>query len=249
MAPLTKAERLAIGTAVAGQVRQQAKAPRPVTLVGKDGQPVGVATSTDVATSLLARSKIEFSVQAGERPEWVNCVDCGRPVRVAKMGPVISRCRSGAHKCKCGKPVRVNGCGFGKSCLECSGVAATERLLARPPDVRAEQSRRNARAQWDKLGPEERTQRMRAMAAAKPKEVRSKAAKQGGKAAQAKLTPEQIAERCERMRANVDVEHRKERFRQAINALTPEQRLARVQKAVAGRKAAAAARRASKEPA
>lgn len=66
---LSKAERLAIGTAVAGPVRQQARAPRKVTLVGKDGAPVGVTDSVEVAKSLLARSEIEFSVQEGKRPD------------------------------------------------------------------------------------------------------------------------------------------------------------------------------------
>jgi len=58
--PLTKAERLAIGGAVAPIVRRRADAPRKVTLVDKNGQPVGVTTDVEVAKSLLARSGIEF---------------------------------------------------------------------------------------------------------------------------------------------------------------------------------------------
>lgn len=38
--PLSKADRIAIGGAVAPIVRRQAEAPRVVTVLGKDGKPV-----------------------------------------------------------------------------------------------------------------------------------------------------------------------------------------------------------------
>jgi len=83
---LSKAERLAIGTAVAGPVRQQARAPRKVTLVGKDGAPVGVTDSVEVAKSLLARSEIEFSVQEGKRVALQKCARFGTPFPRARKG-------------------------------------------------------------------------------------------------------------------------------------------------------------------
>jgi hypothetical protein len=121
---LSKAERLAIGTAVAGPVRQQARAPRKVTLVGKDGTPVGVTDSVEVAKSLLARSEIEFSVQDGKRPEFVNCKTCGRPVKVPPEGRVPTVCRFGTHSCACGNPIRSHGkCALGRKCKTCANKA------------------------------------------------------------------------------------------------------------------------------
>jgi hypothetical protein len=90
--PLTKAERLAIGGAVAPIVRRAADAPRKVTVVGKDGKPVGETTSVEVAKAVLARSEIEFSVQPGKRPAVVSCSVCGYPVKVAPTGAIPKRC-------------------------------------------------------------------------------------------------------------------------------------------------------------
>lgn len=118
--PLSKAERLAIGGAVAPVVRT-ARA-RPVVLVGKDGKPVGVTSTVEVAKSLLRRSEIEFSTQEGKRPEFVNCRDCGRPVRVGKSGPVPTFCRPGQARCECGKKLKPNGCPFGRKCMNCKGA-------------------------------------------------------------------------------------------------------------------------------
>ena len=109
---LSKVERLAIGTAVAGPVRQQAKAPRKVTLVGKDGAPVGVTDSVEVAKSLLARSEIEFSVQDGKRPDVIVCRNCKVPFRrpPGKGGARACWCQQCKKKhsvCnRCGVPVK-----------------------------------------------------------------------------------------------------------------------------------------------
>lgn len=92
-APLSKADRLAIGGTVAPVVRRQAEKPRVVTVVGKDGQPVRQTTHVEVAKSVLARAEIEFSVQPGKRPEFIVCEVCGRPVKVPQKGRVPVRCR------------------------------------------------------------------------------------------------------------------------------------------------------------
>lgn len=120
-AKLSKVERIAIGGAVAPIVRRAADLPRKVTLVGKDGKPVGVTTSTEVAMSLLARSEIEFSVQEGKRPAYVKCKTCGRPVKVPKFG-TIKYCVPRTHHCvDCGKPLMRRGmCQSGKRCLRCT---------------------------------------------------------------------------------------------------------------------------------
>ena len=91
--PLSKADRLAIGGAVAPAVRRQAGAPRVVTVVGKDGQPVRQTTAVEVAKSVLARADVEFSVQEGKRPAYVVCAMCGRAVPVPVKGRVPSMCR------------------------------------------------------------------------------------------------------------------------------------------------------------
>lgn len=102
--PLSKAERLAIGGAVAPIVRT-ARA-RRITLVDKEGKPSGATTSIEVAKSLLARCEIEFSVQPGQRPEFVTCKRCGRPVKVGDNGRIVTRCRSRAE-CRGKEPARV----------------------------------------------------------------------------------------------------------------------------------------------
>jgi transcriptional regulator with GAF, ATPase, and Fis domain len=119
--PLSKADRLAIGAAVAPSVRRQADAPRKVTVVDKDGNPVRETTHVEVARAVLARSEIEFSVQEGKRPEWVTCKTCGAPVKVGKLGPVRRSCLPGTHRCLCGKPVGTAAkCGRGKLCRACT---------------------------------------------------------------------------------------------------------------------------------
>ncbi len=91
--PLSKADRIAIGGAVAPIVRRQAEAPRVVTVVGKDGKPVRKTTSAEVAKAVLARSDIEFSVQEGKRPTVIVCEDCAAVARVPTAGRVHTRCR------------------------------------------------------------------------------------------------------------------------------------------------------------
>ncbi len=128
---LSKAERLAIGSAVAATVRQQAKAPRVVHLVDKDGKPVGITTSTEVAKSLLARSEIEFSVQMGTRPQYVTCKDCGWPIKITSQN-TPTRCRKRTHKCRCGAVLvgRNGRCMRGVLCLRCR---AQDRRKPKPP--------------------------------------------------------------------------------------------------------------------
>jgi hypothetical protein len=101
---LSKAERLALGGAVAPIVRT-ARA-RRITLVNKEGKPAGTTTSIEVAKSLLARCEIEFSVQPGKRPEFVTCKRCGRPVKAGDNGRIVTRCRSRAE-CRGKEPARV----------------------------------------------------------------------------------------------------------------------------------------------
>jgi hypothetical protein len=74
-----------------------------VTVVGKDGKPVGETTSVEVAKAVLARSEIEFSVQPGKRPSVVSCSVCGYPVKVASTGAIPTRCRPSAPT-PCGRP-------------------------------------------------------------------------------------------------------------------------------------------------
>jgi len=130
--PLSKADRLAIGGAVAPAVRQQAEGPaRAVTVVDKDGRPVRKTTAVEVTKAVLARSDIEFSVQDGKRPKWVKCETCGAPVRANKKGRIRVVCRGGTYKCACGKPIDPNNfsgkCGRGKSCGMCEWACAQQR--------------------------------------------------------------------------------------------------------------------------
>jgi hypothetical protein len=125
---LAKVERLAIAGEVAPVLRRRAGAPRKVTLVGKDGKPTGTTTDIEVAKSLLSRSEIEFSVQPGKRPAFVNCKTCGRPVKVRSTGTLPTTCRPNTHKCQCGRPINVGArCGFGNRCKRCLGA---ERITA-----------------------------------------------------------------------------------------------------------------------
>ncbi len=230
---LTKAERLVIGGAVAPIVRRQARAPRKVTLVGKDGAPVRVATSTDVATSLLARNEIEFSVQDGERPEWTRCKTCGRPikVKVERGGVLPTVCRDKTHRCACGRPISTAGCGFGKSCIRCTGAA---RLAAIPATERSERSTRTRLAEWAALTPEQRRERGKKAVAKRTPEQRKEFASAGGKAALARLNAEQRAAKMDHMRAALTPEIRRENAAKMRAATTPEQRSEAVRKAHAG---------------
>lgn len=88
----SKAERLAIASAVAAPVRQKAARRRPVTLIGKDGQPKGTSDTTEVTKGILTRAGIEFSVQPGKRPEYIRCESCGDLVRVRPRGAVPRVC-------------------------------------------------------------------------------------------------------------------------------------------------------------
>lgn len=142
--PLSKADRLAIGGAVAPAVRRQAGAPRVVTVVGKDGQPVRQTTAVEVAKSVLARADVEFSVQEGKRPEWVKCKTCGAPVKAGKKGKIRAVCRGGTYNCACGQPIDPNGftgkCGLGKTCGVCEWACERQRerlrAIPREKDVR-----------------------------------------------------------------------------------------------------------------
>lgn len=125
---LAKVERLAIAGEVAPVLRRRAGAPRKVTLVGKDGKPTGTTTDIEVAKSLLSRSEIEFSVQPGKRPAFVNCKTCGRPVKVRPTETLPTTCRPNTHKCQCGRPINVGArCGFGNR----SGAGQFARQLTR----------------------------------------------------------------------------------------------------------------------
>ena len=89
---LTKAERLAIGGAVAPVIRRQGGSWRKVTLVGKDGQPVGEATATDVAMGVLARADIEFGVADSTKATHRKC-PCGVPFRIKTNSRWCGACR------------------------------------------------------------------------------------------------------------------------------------------------------------
>lgn len=233
-APLSKADRIAIGGAVAPVVRRQAEAPRVVTVVGKDGKPVRKTTSAEVAKAVLARSEIEFSVQEGKRPEWVACKTCGAPIKVSRYGKPRTVCRPGAHKCQCGNPVRINACGFGHLCKDCSALKSAGRLAAISPLARSEQARKNALKQWAKIDAKERRQRAIARSLAVPQEVRREAARKGGNAIASRRTPEQLAEQCSRMRSArrpTTHEERSEAARRARASMTPEERSAAAKKA------------------
>ena len=135
--PLSKADRLAIGGAVAPAVRRQADAPRVVTVVGKDGQPVRQTTAVEVAKSVLARADVEFSVQEGKRPEWVKCKTCGAPVKVPIKGKLPMKCRGGTHRCPCGKLIRTAGaCRLGGLCKSCTAGSTIRRFRPEAPSNR-----------------------------------------------------------------------------------------------------------------
>lgn len=189
--PLTKADRLAIGGAVAPVVRRQAAAPRRVTLVDKDGKPVRETTSVEVAKAMLARSEIEFSVQEGKRPEWVNCKTCGTPVKVHAKGGIPTVCRSGTYKCQCGASLTAKKCGNGRSCRRCTARAMITAQCAEL--TQAERSAR-ARAAATSIPKEQRSARARAISDAKGAAWRHEIAKIGN----ARLTPEQRSERMHR---------------------------------------------------
>lgn len=228
---LTKADRLAIGAAVAPTVRRAADAPRKVTVVDKNGKPVRETTHVEVAKAILARSEIEFSVQEGKRPQWVKCKDCGAPVKVGRSGAVREVCRPRTHKCACGRPVTPKaGCGFGKSCARCTGA---KKLAGIPRDERSARSTRHKREWWSQVAPEERSKRARRMCEATPAAVRQEIARQGGRAAMAKRTPEKQAEISRRAIAAMTPEQRREmaeRSKAARAALPPEVRSEAVRK-------------------
>lgn len=103
---LTKAQRLAIGGAVAPVVRRQAAAPRKVTVVDKDGRPVRETTHVEVAKAVLARSEIEFSVQEGTKTTLRKC-SCGVPfIPKARAARWCNSCRERFYVCDtCGDRV------------------------------------------------------------------------------------------------------------------------------------------------
>lgn len=121
----TKAERLQVAGAVAPVLRSARR--RPVILTGKDGAPVGVVDAKDVALSLLARSKIELSVDADERPTVVFCETCGRGIVVGPKGKVPRVCPPRTHLCTAGCGRRVTSepgtCAAGKTCRACNNAA------------------------------------------------------------------------------------------------------------------------------
>jgi hypothetical protein len=110
-AKMNKAERLALASAVAGQVRQQAQRPRRVVLVDKEGKPKGETTNVEVAKSLLRRTEIEFSVQEDKKSPLKKCAWCGGPFvrEKKKTGGVrihCDKCRRAFRECqKCKVPV------------------------------------------------------------------------------------------------------------------------------------------------
>lgn len=220
---LSKAERLAIGGEVAPVLRRRAGAPRKVTLVGKDGQPTGTTTDIEVAKSLLARSEIEFSVQEGKRPAFVNCKTCGRPVKVPKCGGLPKTCRSGTYQCACGAPLKGNRCRFGGKCGRCHSREWSASLTP-------EQRKENGRKRWKTMTPEQRSEQARAATSGLTPEQRAENARSGAVAMLAATTPEQRQEnaRIACAAANADAGQRRARGRKAAETIakntTPEQR-------------------------
>jgi hypothetical protein len=258
---LTKADRLAIGGAVAPAVRRQAATPRKVTLVGKDGKPTGQTTSVEVAKSLLARAEIEFSVQEGERPEWVKCRRCEQPVKVRPYGSLPVQCPTGTYACPCGAPIKSYGCGFGKRCQDCN---------RRDPQRTVDTAKISAaiKAYYASLSPEERSERARRASMSRTPEQRQKIARYGAALAKEATTPEQRTENARKAsrarspeaiarsaKAGADLfaalnkersrEDQSRMAREACARMTPEQRSERSRKANATR----AARRREQEPA
>lgn len=123
--PATKAERLAIAGAVAPTLRQRAGAGRKITVVDKDGKPVRVTDDVEIAKGLLARADIEFSVVPGERPKWVRCSNCGKPIKVSVRGRIRRVCKfkKGQSAClaracaDCGVPIDRRSKG---RCVRCN---------------------------------------------------------------------------------------------------------------------------------
>lgn len=226
---LSKAERLAIGAAVAAPVRQQAKAPRKVTLVDKDGKPVGVTTSTEVATNLLRRSEIEFSVQPGKRPEFVNCKTCGRPVKVPRFGTLPKTCRAGTHRCACGELLKGPGCRLGRSCEQCARRENAEKLRAMPKEQR-ELLAKQVRERWMTLTPEQRSEKARAATAGLTPEQRASNARKGQACMLESTTEEQRVKNAKKAsaaaRAASTPEREQHRIDRLRDAMTPEQRRA-----------------------
>lgn len=94
---LCKAEKLRLAGEVAPSLRR--RAPRKVILVDDAGKPVREATDVEVGKGVLARLGIEIAVQPGQRPEWILCADCGRPVRVHRYASTIpKRCKRDANR-------------------------------------------------------------------------------------------------------------------------------------------------------
>jgi hypothetical protein len=252
---LTKADRLAIGGAVAPTVRRHAAAPRKVTLVGKDGKPTGQTTSVEVAKSLLARAEIEFSVQEGKRPEWVKCRRCDQPVKVRAYGSLPVQCPTGTHACSCGAPIKSYGCGFGKRCQDCN---------RRDPQRTVDTARISAavKAYYASLSPEERSERARRASMSRTPEQRQKHARYGAAMQMESTSPEQRAAAARKasmsrspegrersIKAGLEAlnsvkmtrEERSEMMRRACARMTPEQLSERSRKANATRAARRAA--------
>lgn len=122
----SKAERLSVAGSVAPSVRSAAASRHKVTLIGKDGSPVGVSDTTEVAKSLLARVGIEFSVVPGKRPEYVTCTACGRAVKVKPTGSIPKICRDSAT---CAPAPKFERSGAGES-LSPEALEAEHQKLA-----------------------------------------------------------------------------------------------------------------------
>ena len=87
---------------------------------------------------ILATAKIEFDVYDGKRPKTVLCENCGRSIRVSKLGPVPSICLDG---CPCDTEGCTNLASYSASkskrkrrqpvkCRDCAVVEAGRKVSA-----------------------------------------------------------------------------------------------------------------------
>lgn len=134
---MSAAERLALGGAVAPILRRKAGHGRRITTVDKEGKPVRVVDDVALATSLLTRAAIEFSVEKGGRV--VKCRGCRAPMAkdkpTARITRICAACRD--RKCsECASPIDYkNRSGM---CLKCNARGAVNRLDPEAKNAHAE---------------------------------------------------------------------------------------------------------------
>lgn len=116
-AALTKAQRLAIASAVAPSLRV-AKRQRTITVVDKDGKPLRTITDEELALSMLRRADIELTA---DRVGTTRFCD---------------RCRT-AFKVSATNQKRCNACRWGR-CIDCSaGLGHTRHQRCKPCALKA----------------------------------------------------------------------------------------------------------------